>query len=132
MLVSRDIDAINSLLNSYQDALNASNIDRIMTLYAPDGVLMAQYSSTAVGTEEVRQVYDGLFAESTLQIKFEIIEIVPTAPNWAFARTRSTGINMTKDGDSRPEANQDLFVLQKLGGEWRIARYCFSGIDVPQ
>ncbi len=24
-----------------------------------------------------------------------------------------------------PETNQELFILQKLGGDWKIARYCF-------
>ena len=132
MIVSQDIDAVSSLLNSYQDALNESSINKVMTLYAPDSVLMAQHSPTAVGIQEVRQVYDGIFANFIYQVKFEIIEIVPTAPNWAFARVCSAGVVTAKDGDSRPEATQDLFILQKFGGEWRIARYCFSGTNIPQ
>ena len=132
MLVSQDIDAITTLLNSYQDALNSSNTDKITRLYAPDGVLMAPNSPTAVGIQEIWRLYDGLFATFVLQIKFEVIEIVPTAPNWAFARTYSTGVVTAKDGDSRPEMNRDLFILQKFGGEWRIARYCFSRTKMSQ
>ena len=126
LIVSHDIDAVTTLLSSYQDALNSSNIDKITTLYAPDGILMAPNSPTAVGIPEIRRLYDGLFAAFILQVKFEVIEIVPTAPNWAFARTWSTGIVTGKDGDNRPDTNHDLFILQKIGGEWRIARYCFS------
>ena len=126
MIVSQDIDAITTLLNNYQDALNSSNTDKITTLYAPDGVLMAQNPPTAVGIQEIRLLYDGLFSTVIPQIKFDVIEIVPTAPNWAFARTYSTGVVIAKDGDSRSETNHDLFVLQRFGGEWRIARYCFS------
>lgn len=93
---------------------------------------MAPQSPTAVGIQQVRQLYVGIFAISILQVKFEVIEIVPTAPNWAFARTCSAGIVTAKNGDRRPEANQDLFILQKIGGEWRIARYCFSRTNNPQ
>jgi hypothetical protein len=27
--------------------------------------------------------------------------------------------------DPTPEANQELFVFQKIDGTWKIARYCF-------
>lgn len=30
---------------------------------------------------------------------------------------------------STPEANQELFVFQRTGGDWKIARYCFSTIN---
>lgn len=87
---------------------------------------MAQNSPTAVGTEDIRRAYDGIFAAITLHVKFNIIEVIPTAPNWAFARTSSAGTTTRKAGGGGEEANQELFVFQKLGGEWKIARYCFS------
>ena len=124
--MSTDIDAISVVLNSYQDALNASSTDHALKLYAPDGVFMAQHSPSAIGTDQVRKAYDEIFAAVTLHVKFTILEIVPTAPNWAFARTSSAGTSTAKTGGGEQEANQELFIFQKLGGEWRIARYCFS------
>ena len=130
--VSRDIEAIVAALNSYQDALNASSSAQVMQLYAADGVFMAQNSPTAVGTEGVRRAYDGIFATVTFRVKFNIIEVIPTAPNWAFARTSSAGTAIRKAGGGSEEASQELFVFQKLGGEWRIARYCVSSTLPPQ
>lgn len=125
MTVSKDIEAMAAVLTTYQDALNASNTDQVLSLYTSDGVFMPQYSSASVGTEEVRHAYDQIFSSITLQIRVNVEEIVPTNANWAFARTTSVGTATTKSGEVREEANQELFVFQNVDDEWRIARYCF-------
>jgi len=54
-------------------------------------------------------------------------------PDWAFARTNPAGfarVNATRRGG--PEANQELFVFQKIDGAWKIARYCFSTTNPPR
>lgn len=126
-----DKAAITAVLKEYQDALNASSTPAVMKLYAPDGVFMAQNFQTAVGTEEVCKAYNVTFNTITLSVKFNVIEVVPVSPEWAFARTASAGTVKVKAGGGGPEANQELFVMQKLGGIWKIARYCFSTTNPP-
>jgi hypothetical protein len=49
------------------------------------------------------------------------------------ARTNSAGrtkINAT--GAVSPEANQELFLFQKIDGAWEIARYCFCTTNPPR
>ena len=58
-----DETAIRSVLSSYEDALNASNTEAVMPLYAEDGVFMPPYSQSAVGKEAVRRAYDKVFQE---------------------------------------------------------------------
>jgi hypothetical protein len=42
-------------------------------------------------------------------------------------RTNSAGtVKVNATGKNSPEANQELFVFQKIGSAWKIARYCFS------
>lgn len=54
-------------------------------------------------------------------------EIRQLAPDWAFLRSTSAGtIKLLASGQTVPEANQELFIFQKLGGEWKIARYAYS------
>ena len=54
-------------------------------------------------------------------------EVVEVAPNWVFARTNSVGtVKVHATGAGGPEANQELFLFQKIHGAWKIARYCFS------
>jgi uncharacterized protein (TIGR02246 family) len=123
-----DEAAIGSVMSSYEAALNASNTDAVMPLYAEDGVFMAPNNKSAVGKAAVRRAYDAVFKAIMLKVKFTIVELVVISPQWAFVRTNSAGtqkINAT--GATSAEANQELFILKKSDdGGWRIARYSFS------
>lgn len=119
--------AIAVVLAKYQDALNQSSTDAVMKLYASDGVFMPQNSPSSVGAQVVRKAYDAVFDAITLDVKFDIAEIRQLAPDWAFARTNSAGrVKIHATGESTPEGNQELFLFQKIDGDWKIARYCFS------
>ena len=125
--------AIASVLAQYEQALNQSSTESVMKLYAPDGVFMPQHSPSSIGTEAVRKAYDNVFNTITLKVKFSVVEVRQLAPEWAFARTNSAGtVTVHATGQSGPEANQELFVFQKLGDDWKIARYCFSTTNPPR
>jgi uncharacterized protein (TIGR02246 family) len=125
--------AVAEVLAKYQDALNQSDTDAVMKLYAPDSVFMAQHSPSSVGAEEVRGAYDVVFKTIKLTVKFNEAEIVEVAPNWVFARTNSVGtVKVHATGAGGPEANQELFLFQKIDGAWKIARYCFSMTNPPR
>ncbi|MCJ1313828.1 hypothetical protein MMC25_007508 [Agyrium rufum] len=124
--------AIGRLLHTYEDALNASSTSAAVALYTSDGIFMPQHSPSAIGTEALQKAYDFVFNTITLSVKFTIQEVEVVAPEWAFARTNSEGktkVNAT--GGGGPEANQELFVLKKVNGDWKIARYCFSTTRPP-
>ena len=141
--MSKYVQEIRALLLRYQDALNAGSTDDALSLYTFDGVVMPQHFPSQIGTDAVRRAYDGFFSIITFDVKFEIKEVVPTAPGWAFARTESKGTTDMKGRGVGEEANQELFILQMVkvaetGGqgedgkwEWRIARYCFSTTNPP-
>jgi uncharacterized protein (TIGR02246 family) len=125
---SADHEAIGAVLSAYEAALNGSNTEAAMTLYANDSVFMAPNNQSAIGKAAVRHAYEAVFKAITLKVKFTIAELVVMAPQWAFVRTNSAGtqkINAT--GASSAEANQELFIFKKGDdGKWQIARYSFS------
>jgi uncharacterized protein (TIGR02246 family) len=124
--------AVAAVLAKYEDALNQSDIDAVMKLYAFDGVFMPQNSPSSVGADAVRKAYDAVFKAIKLTVKFNVAEVVEMAPNWVLARTNSAGkVKVYATGGGGPEANQELFVFQKIDGEWKIARYCFSTTNPP-
>ena len=125
---------IEKVLAAYEKALNASDADTVLTLYADDGVFMAQHRAPNVGKEAIRGAYDGVFQAIKLDIDFTVDEVLQVAPEWAFVRTRSNGfVTVNATGDRGPEANQELFVLQKQDdGKWKIARYIFSTTNPPR
>lgn len=123
--------AVAAVLAKYQDALNASDTDAVMPLYSEDGVFMPPYSQSAVGAAAVRKAYDAVFRAITLNVKFNIAEVVEMAPDWVFARTNSAGTTTVHaTGAKSAEANQELFIFKKsTDGKWRIARYSFSSTN---
>lgn len=119
--------AVSEALMDYQDALNSSETEAVMKLYADDAVFMPQNSPSSVGADAVRLAYDAVFVAIKLTVKFEIAEIKQLAPDWVMARTNSAGtVKVHATGAVMPEANQELFLFRKVGGDWKIARYCFS------
>ncbi len=129
-----DVEAITAVINTYEQVLNASDLDGVMRLYAEDGVFMPQYSPSAVGHDAVRQAYANVFDMIKLEIEFDIIEVERIAPGWAFARTNSAGtVTILAGGARLAEANQELFIFtMQSDGLWKIARYAFSTTNPPR
>ncbi|MBV8120904.1 MAG: SgcJ/EcaC family oxidoreductase [Alphaproteobacteria bacterium] len=131
--MNADETAVATVLSQYQTALNGSDTQAVLKLYAPDGVFMPQHSRASVGTAALRQAYDAVFAAITLAVRFEIAEVRQIAPDWVLARTNSAGCTKNNaTGGEGPEANQELFLFQKIGGAWKIARYCFCTTNPPR
>ncbi len=120
--------AVAGVLSAYNQALNASDTDAVMPLYAEGGVFMPPYNSSAAGLAAVRKAYDAVFVAIKLTVKFNIVEIVEMSPEWVFARTNSAGTTLNHaTGATSKEGNQELFIFHKeKDGKFKIARYSFS------
>ena len=118
---------IEQLLSKYEQALNTSDVTAAVQLYTDDGVFMAPENPAAVGTDVLRKAYTGVFQAIALKLKFQIVETQLLSPAWAVLRTTSTGtVKILANGAEVPGGNQELFVLHKTKGQWKIARYAFN------
>ncbi len=118
--------AIEKLLFSYRDALNVSDVNKVLPLYTADGVFMPSNAPSAIGQEQVKASYEFVFKTIQLKIEFFIDEIVING-DYAFARTTSKGTTLIHaNGQTVPEENRELFILQKVSGQWKISRYMFN------
>ena len=132
--LNSDRTKIETVLSTYEYALNESDAGTIITLYTEDGVFMAQHNEPNVGKEALRAAYGGVFEAIKLDIDFTVDEILQLSPQWAYARTRSQGfVTVNATGNKGPEANQELFIFHKQdNGEWKIAQYIFSTTNPPR
>ncbi len=125
-MTDTDRSEIQTVLDRYEKALNASDVDAVVALYADDGVFMPSSAPTAVGIEGVRGAYGYVFTLIKLNVAFTVEEIVVDG-SIAFARTGSKGtVTVLADDATAPEENRELFVFQKEDGVWKIARYMFN------
>lgn len=119
---------IETVLQAYETALNASDTDKVLTLFAADGVFMAPNSPSTVGGSAIRVAYTAIFTAITFDTELTVDEVVQVAPDWAFARTSSNGHVTVKAINQRvPDANHELFVFHRdHDSGWKIARYAFA------
>ncbi len=117
---------IEALLNEYEKSLNTSDAKLAQALYTKDGIFMPTEAPSGIGSEGILKSYEYVFSQIQLSIKF-FIEEIQVEGNMAFAVTSSKGTTLIHEtGDTIPEANRELFVFEKLNGEWKIARYMFN------
>lgn len=118
--------SIQSILQSYETALNSNGVDAILDLYGSDPVFMPQNAPALVGREAVRAGYEQVFATIKLNVRFEIHE-VEEAGEYAWARTSSAGrTKIVAAGLEVAEGNNELFVFRRENGTWKIHRYLFA------
>ncbi|HKB43337.1 MAG TPA: SgcJ/EcaC family oxidoreductase [Chitinophagaceae bacterium] len=123
---TKEQSAIEKLLFSYRDALNASDPSKILPLYTKNGVFMPANAPTATGQEQLKGSYEFVFKTIQLHIEFFIEEIVVSG-SYAYAVTNSKGTALIHAKEQTvPEENRELFVFLKDNGQWKIARYMFN------
>ncbi len=119
-------EQIRNILDRYEAALNAADVDAVLELYTADGVFMPSNAPTATGATAVRAAYERVFGTIKLDIAFSIDEIV-VDDNIAFATTGSKGqVTILSEKVTIPEENRELFVFQVIDRVWKIARYMFN------
>ena len=132
-IVGSNSDYVKATVNAYRDALVSSDVPAVLKLYTEDGVTMAQNFPTQVGQDAIQSWYTKCFELITLNVKFDIKEVVVVSDEYAFARTASVGTQkQNSTGATSNEANQELFVMQKVDSQWKIARYCFNSTNPPR
>jgi uncharacterized protein (TIGR02246 family) len=118
--------SIEALVKAYEKALNANDIESILSIYGQAPVFMPQHAPALVGREAVRAGYQQVFDTIKLNVEFTIHE-VEVLGDTAWARTSSTGRSrILGTGIEAAEGNNELFVFKRENGDWKIHRYLFA------
>ncbi|MGH7828536.1 MAG: YybH family protein [Candidatus Binatia bacterium] len=121
-----DRQAILQLLGEYENRLRTGDAAALEQLYAEDAVFMRADAAAIEGKRAIVQMARDALNEIALDKKFEIQELVIEG-DWAFARANSVGtVTVKATGTTGPEDHDDLFVLQRRDGVWKIARYIYN------
>ena len=133
--MAQDIEEIRTLLTHHQDVLTSGDVDEVLELYSAKAVLLAPKIQPAANHEAIREAYAAILSNMKHGGAFNIEEIVPTAPDWAFARTISEqtvgGKGKGKGRALEREASHGVLILRKGLDGWKIARCCFTATLSP-
>lgn len=120
--------AIYEVIARYQDALNAGDTNTILSLFAPESYSQWNKKLTADTTQERREQYSNLFKEEKFVTNFAFDSIWVNG-NTAVVRTHhhfGSVVTNLKEKKSEIDLNREIFVMQKINGEWKIYLYTFN------
>ena len=123
---SNEKAAVETLIRSYFDALNASDVNKVASLFTADGVLLATGAPTASGIDQVKGTFQYVFDNFKYDLKVTIGDVT-VAGKYAFVSSTSKGSYVVNaNGETAPDEYRELFVIEKVKGDWKIARYMYN------
>jgi ketosteroid isomerase-like protein len=116
------------IVERYQEGLNSSNFGIIRSLFAPDAVAEWNDKATVIGQDAMAAPYEALFNEIKFATDFQY-DAVDIYHDLAIVRTHhpvgQTEVSL-KDGSKKLDFNREIFVLRRIGGDWKIVLYTFN------
>jgi ketosteroid isomerase-like protein len=119
---------VKGVVERYQDGLNSSDFAKIRNQFAPDAVAEWDEKATVIGVEAMAKPYEELFKEIKFTTDFQY-DAVDVYGDVAIVRTHhpvgQTELHL-KDGSKTLDFNREIFVLRRIGTEWKIVLYTFN------
>ena len=126
--MQEDEKAINNLIVSYKNGLKDSSVEKVLANYTTDAVLMSPDSPTVIG-DKIGAAYSSIFDSVGIDIDFTLANMI-IGEKYAFVQSTSDGSALIRAlNQTAPEQNRELFVMQRVDGEWKIARYMYNKMD---
>jgi len=124
---SADHMKIKNVIQTYEKALNGSDVKAVLSVYADDGVFMPSQKPTAVGRDQIKVAYQHVFKALDLNVTFHYDKIEQDG-KIAYVRTTSMGDIklLEKEITVKNDVHRELFVLKNQSGKWKIAQYMFN------
>jgi ketosteroid isomerase-like protein len=125
-VISAQQHAAYDVVHRYEQLLNAGDTAGIVDLFASDGVAEWNDKPTFATRQEKIAAYDALFKTAKFFTVFGYAGI-DVAGDTAVVRTfHHKGATILEGGKEVVDLNREVFVLRKLGNEWKIELYIFN------
>ena len=118
-----DADSIRMLEEQWSDAIKASDVDKIVSFYAPGAVTMSANMPISVGLEAIRKTEEASFSDTTSIFKtysstLDTIE-VSASGDLAYARGMDR-VNQNTTKGSAEEVGKWVDIWKKVDGKWKV------------
>jgi ketosteroid isomerase-like protein len=113
-------------VHRYEQLLNAGDTAGIVDLFAPDGVAEWNDKPTFATRQEKIAAYDALFKVAKFSTVFGYAGIDVFGDTAVVRTFHHKGATILEGGKEVVDLNREVFVLRKLGNEWKIKLYIFN------
>lgn len=129
-----DEQAIKSLLQDYAAAYNSGDVNRVMPLWAENGIVLAANRAPVVGKKAIKAWKQREhFAKFSYQMKLYSEEI-GVGEDWAFQRGRYR-VTVTPKSGATPVKDEGKFLQiwqRQSDGSWKVARDMANSNKAPR
>jgi ketosteroid isomerase-like protein len=118
--------AAYDVVHRYEQLLNAGNTEEIVKLFASESVAEWNEKPTFVTRQEKIDAYNALFKIAKFTTAFGYAGIDVHADTAVVRTFHHKGATVSEGGKDVVDLNREVFVLRKIGGEWKIVLYIFN------
>ena len=125
-----DAEQISTMVKEFVAAYNAKDVDKVGGYFSGNASLMPANRSTLNGVESIKGFYRERFTtEGATGLGIEMLSVQGHGPLAYFAGTFTLTLNPA-DGTERRDRGKVIWILRKLGGQWRFDNEIMSS-DLP-
>ena len=125
-----DAEQISKMIQEFVAAYNAKDVEKIGTFFSGNASLMPANRSTLNGVEAIKGFYrERVGIEGATNLAIEMLSIQGHGPLAYFAGTFSLDLK-PEGGPERHDRGKVIWILRKLGGNWRF-EYQMMSSDLP-
>jgi ketosteroid isomerase-like protein len=127
-----DVVAIQNVMNQWQDALNAEDLDSGIVLFAEDLIWMPPNAPIVVDLDAFRQFGEAQFEQFDANYRFFSDEIVVLG-DWAFNRGGYTAkISLQAGGAALEDTGKCIWILKRQSdGSWKFDTVIWNSDNLP-
>lgn len=118
--------AAYDVVHRYEQLLNAGNTAEILKLYAPQSVAEWNDKPTFTTQQEKIDAYDALFRVAKFSTVFGYASIDAYGDVAVIRTYHHKGATVLEGGKEVVDLNREVFVLNKIAGEYKIVLYIFN------
>jgi uncharacterized protein (TIGR02246 family) len=125
-----DAEQISKMVQEFSAAYNAKDVEKIATYFAGNASLMPANRSTLNGVEAIKGFYkERVTTEGATDLAIEMQSVQGHGPLAYFAGTFTLNLKPA-DGTERRDRGKVIWILRKLGAQWRF-EYQMMSSDLP-
>jgi ketosteroid isomerase-like protein len=125
-----DAEQISKMVQDFAAAYNAKDVEKIGSYFAGNASLMPANRSTLNGMEAVKGFYrERVTTEGATNLAIQMLSVQGHGPLAYFAGTFSLDLK-PEGGPDRRDRGKVIWILRKLGGQWRF-EYQIMSSDLP-